>query len=111
MSYNYAEDGWDGTGRLRIGPDSDLLLDAARWVARAQVVRPDTIQRHVRVGFVKAVRLTLLLEQEGLIGPREGWGHKPLVMPDSLPAALEHVREAAAREAAPEAAGTETTDG
>ena len=99
FSYNYTENGLDSSGRLSIGADLNLFLDAVRWTARSRVIRPVTIQRHVRVGWVKAIRLTILLEQEGMIGPPDdGGGHQPLVTADSLDAALERVRETAAAE-------------
>ena len=64
--------------RMEIGYDLDLLLDAARlvingrtwpgWTGRQlRVIDQAAVQRHVRVGFAKAGRLLLLLEDFGII--------------------------------------------
>lgn len=89
--------------RLAIGHDLDLLLDAVRYASTARRVSSSTIQRRVRVGWVKADRLRLLLAQEGIIGPADSRNcHEPVVTADGLAAALERVRSAAREEAGDE---------
>ena len=69
------------TDRMKVGHDLDLLLDAARlvisrrtWSGRPfKVITQNTVQRHVRVGFVKAGRLLLLMEDFGIVS-RSGAG-------------------------------------
>lgn len=92
--------------RLPIGSDLHLLCEAARAVitGRWRTGRPvrtisaSALQRHIRVGFAKAQRLMLLLEQEGVIETRfskPGWQWRCLVPPDGLDAALERIRQSA----------------
>ena len=92
---------WQPDGRLTIGHDLGMLLDAAAVAVKVGSVSDMSIQRHIRVGFVKAGRLRLLLAQEGIIDPsRSGSGrHQSLVAPGGLDAALSRIREAAGKEA------------
>lgn len=61
------------------GGDADVELDAedpiverARALAaQHQRVSPSLFQRRLRIGYLKAVKLIDLLEEEGMIGPRE----------------------------------------
>ncbi|WP_242892582.1 DNA translocase FtsK [Actinomadura litoris] len=65
------------------GADWDLLLYAAQRVIGRERVNQTWIQRHVRVGFVKAGQLLCLLEDAGLIGPTtsgRGRWHDVLVL-------------------------------
>jgi len=85
--------------RMPIGHDLSMLLDAACIAARFDHVTAAQLQRRVRVGFVKAGRLVLLLEQEGLIvRTRVAGRFRSLIGPGELSAALERIREAAAKE-------------
>jgi hypothetical protein len=90
---------------LPIGHDLDLLLQAARAVitGRVRVISQLNIQRRLRVGFVKAWRLLVLLEQEGVIirsgvGP-SGTGLECAVPRRDLDAALVRIRRSASTEA------------
>jgi hypothetical protein len=62
-----------------------LLRDAAQFAATQRWVTRQTIQRHVRVGFVTAGRLVLDLQDAGLIGPAGYAGRHPVL---DEPAAL-----------------------
>lgn len=88
--------------RLLIGHDLNLLLDAAKVAVSRKFTGPASIQRRVRVGFVKAQHLTLLLAQEGIIDRQpDGRGHRVLIQPDGLDVALDRIREAAGKEVQP----------
>ena len=91
---------WQPDQRLTIGHDLGMLLDAATAAVRVGSVSNSSIQRHVRVGFAKAGRLRLLLEQEGIIDSSRGTAgrHQSLVAPGGLDAALSRIREAAGKE-------------
>ncbi|MFC9974486.1 DNA translocase FtsK [Spirillospora sp. NPDC127200] len=78
------------------GYDKQLLLDAAGMVIEAQRVDQNWIQRHVRVGFVKAGRLLELLEDAGVIGPLPATraGQRQVLVPrEQREAALARLRE------------------
>ncbi|MFI6518961.1 DNA translocase FtsK [Spirillospora sp. NPDC050679] len=78
------------------GYDERLLLDAAGMVIEAQRVDQNWIQRHVRVGFVKAGRLLELLEEAGVIGPLPATraGQRQVLIPrEQREAALARLRE------------------
>jgi S-DNA-T family DNA segregation ATPase FtsK/SpoIIIE len=50
-------------------------------------VSPSLLQRRLRIGYLKAARLIELLEQEGVVGPREeGESRKVLVATADDPA-------------------------
>lgn len=71
------------------GTDRSMLLDAARVAIGRPKVSPDMIQRRVRVGFAKAGRLLILLEEAGVIGPwAVGGSHDVLVSASQRDAVL-----------------------
>ena len=91
----------------QIGHDLDLFLDTARlvitrrwWSGRPITVISQTlIQRHIRVGFAKAGKLLLLLEDFGIIARSGRFEYTFAVEPSDLDAKLAEIRAAHAREA------------
>ncbi|MGW4663215.1 DNA translocase FtsK [Streptosporangium sandarakinum] len=68
-----------------IGEDHRLFLDAARAAVSSRSASAPMIQRKVRVGFVKALRLLILLEDAGIVGPHSSTsGRTVLVQADAL---------------------------
>jgi len=60
----------DGGARL---VESDPLVERARALAlQHRRVSPSLFQRRLRVGYSKATKLIEILEEEGIVGPREG---------------------------------------
>ncbi len=52
--------------------EDDPMLDRARDLAyEHQRVSPSLLQRRLRIGLVKAARIIDMLEEEGIVGPRE----------------------------------------
>jgi S-DNA-T family DNA segregation ATPase FtsK/SpoIIIE len=52
--------------------DNDPAIERARELAaQHQRVSPSLFQRRLRVGYVKATKLIEILEDEGIVGPRE----------------------------------------
>src|SRR5580692_168073 len=88
-----------GGTRVPIGADLDLLLAAARAVTARRSIGPGSLQRGLRVGFAKADRLVLLLEQEGLIARVGARRWTCLIRPGGLDAALDRIRKAGASDA------------
>jgi hypothetical protein len=94
--------------RMEIGHDLDLFLNAARlvisrrsWSGRPlKVVTQNSIQRHIRVGFVKAGHLLLLLEDFGIIAWSGPSRYACTVEAGDLEARLTEIREASATELA-----------
>lgn len=94
-----------------IGADLDLLCDAARAVARrraAATTGAGSVQRKVRVGWVKAKRLVILLERYGVIGPAPGGcgaydcgKHPVLITEAQVPETITRLRKIASNERAP----------
>lgn len=88
---------------MPIGHDIDLLCDAVTFAARGYVVSQRNLQRHVRVGFVKAQRLLLLMDNYGITDgpPLTRWSSRTaLITPEQLPAKLAELREIASKEKA-----------
>ncbi|MBI5947235.1 MAG: DNA translocase FtsK [Chloroflexi bacterium] len=65
--------------------EDDPIVGRARHLAMEhQRVSPSLFQRRLRIGYVKACRLIDLLEEEGLVGPREeGESRRVLATPQS----------------------------
>jgi DNA segregation ATPase FtsK/SpoIIIE, S-DNA-T family len=90
--------------RTPIGYDLGLLCEAVGVVTRFQRADKSLLQRRVYVGFAKAGRLLLLLEDYGIIVPADSPGRHPvLVAREDRDAALERIREAAGKEPADDA--------
>jgi hypothetical protein len=87
---------------LPIGRDLDLLCDAVTWASERQFINQRTIQRRVRVGFLKAQWLLLLIDDYGITGgqPSGRWeSREVLITAEQLPAKLTELREYARKEA------------
>lgn len=66
-------DGKSGGGRAgEEAPDDDLWADAVRWVAERGEASTSMLQRKFRVGFQRASRLLDMMEERGIVGPRDG---------------------------------------
>jgi DNA segregation ATPase FtsK/SpoIIIE, S-DNA-T family len=85
---------------MPIGHDIDLLCDAVEVATRLQQASATVLQRKVRVGFAKAWRLLLLLEDYGVIGPAVRGKHRVLVASDDHAATIARLREIASKETA-----------
>lgn len=87
--------------RTPIGYDLGLLCEAVEVVTRFQRADRSLLQRRAGVGYVKAGRLLLLLEDYGIIGPADTPGRHPvLVAREDRDAALARLREIAGKETA-----------
>lgn len=92
---------------MAIGHDLDLFLDAAEIIIKRRtwsgnpfrVINQNTIQRRVRVGWVKAGRLLLLLEDYGIVTRCGAARFDFAVEPDVLEVKLAEIRAAHALEA------------
>jgi S-DNA-T family DNA segregation ATPase FtsK/SpoIIIE len=61
----------NGDGDIDV-EEGDPIIDRARTLARSHTrVSPGLFQRRLRIGYVKALRLIEILEEEGVVGPRE----------------------------------------
>jgi hypothetical protein len=90
----------DKADRLPISHDIDLLCDAVTWAVerrRRTRIAPGSIQRYVRVGWVKAERLSLLMDDYGITAG-EFPNRTVLVTKEQLPDVLAKLREIASRE-------------
>jgi DNA segregation ATPase FtsK/SpoIIIE, S-DNA-T family len=85
--------------RMPIGYDIGLLCDAVEVVTRLQQASATVIQRKLRVGFVKAGRLLLLLSDYGITGAPDSRGRYPvLVAWEDHAATIAQLREMAGKE-------------
>jgi hypothetical protein len=89
---------------LPIGRDIDLLCDAVTAVAGSAFVSQRNLQRRIRVGFIKAQLLLLLMDAYGITDgpPQTRWSSRTVkVSKTDLPARLAELRDLAAREGSP----------
>jgi S-DNA-T family DNA segregation ATPase FtsK/SpoIIIE len=78
---NGGEDDFD------VDPDDPMYERARDLALQHRHVSPSLFQRRLRLGYVKASKLIDLLEEEGIIGPREQ-GESHLVLATTAPADL-----------------------
>jgi S-DNA-T family DNA segregation ATPase FtsK/SpoIIIE len=78
---NGGEDDFD------VDPDDPMYKRARDLALQHRHVSPSLFQRRLRIGYVKASKLIDLLEEEGIIGPREQ-GESHLVLATTAPADL-----------------------
>tara|TARA_B100001123_G_scaffold421786_2_gene529829 strand:- start:8393 stop:10726 length:2334 start_codon:yes stop_codon:yes gene_type:complete len=70
----------NGSDDFEVEEDDPLLEDARDLAARHKRLSPSLLQRRLNVGFLKAERLIVALEREGVVGPRlEGESREVLV--------------------------------
>lgn len=80
-----------GDAHMPIGYDIDLLCDAVTVASSREFINQRTIQRHVRMGFVKAQRLLLLMDAYGITDgqPTGRWQSRVvLITGEQLPGVL-----------------------
>jgi S-DNA-T family DNA segregation ATPase FtsK/SpoIIIE len=56
---------------IELDEDDPLIQHAKALTREHQRVSPSLLQRRLKVGYVKAVKLIEMLEEEGIVGPRE----------------------------------------
>jgi DNA segregation ATPase FtsK/SpoIIIE, S-DNA-T family len=65
--------------------EDDPMLDEARILAsQHQRVSPSLLQRRLKIGHLKAVRLIEVLEEEGIVGPPEDGESRRVLVPDGI---------------------------
>jgi hypothetical protein len=80
-----------------IGPDIDLLCQAAEMAAGGYTLTRSNVQRRLRVGFAKAAHLLDLLEHYDVISPMDSHGvRRPNIGICDLPKVVEELRRKAA---------------
>jgi hypothetical protein len=86
--------------RMRIGPDIELLCDAATIAASREVLSIQRVQRLMRVGYAKANRLYLLMQEYGILGDlAEDIDHRRVLITQAdLAPTLDGLRKIAAEE-------------
>lgn len=85
--------------RMPIGPDIALLCEAATAVTGSSSISQRHLQRRLRVGFVKAQRLLLLMDDYSITGGAPFGGDRAVLLSRcDLPAQLAELRGMAARE-------------
>ena len=60
----------NGSDDIEVEEDDPLLVDARDLAGRHTRLSPSLLQRRLNVGFLKAERLIVALEREGVLGPR-----------------------------------------
>jgi hypothetical protein len=86
---------------MPIGYDIDLLCDAVTFATEGYTINQRDLQRGIRVGFVKAQRLLLLMGDYGITttpGSRQE-SRMVLLTKDQVPGKLAELREIASKEA------------
>jgi S-DNA-T family DNA segregation ATPase FtsK/SpoIIIE len=74
-----------------------MLEEVAEYVVKNQWAAASTIQRHLRMGYVKVQQMLSELERLGVVGPADGSRARDVLVPmTSLGPVLERVRESEA---------------
>jgi S-DNA-T family DNA segregation ATPase FtsK/SpoIIIE len=61
----------NGDGDIAVAEDDPVIARARNLAMQHSRVSPSLFQRRLRVGYLKAARLIEILEEEGILGPRE----------------------------------------
>jgi S-DNA-T family DNA segregation ATPase FtsK/SpoIIIE len=60
-----------GDGDIEVDEDDSIVAKARALAVQHNRISPSLLQRRLKVGYLKAVKLIEILEDEGVVGPRE----------------------------------------
>ena len=60
-----------GDANIEVEEDDPVVIQARALAEKHQRVSPALLQRRLRIGYLKASRVLEILEEEGIVGPRE----------------------------------------
>jgi DNA segregation ATPase FtsK/SpoIIIE, S-DNA-T family len=72
-----------GDSAIEIEEDDPIVEKAAALARQHQRVSPSLLQRRLKIGYVKAVRLMDVLEEQGVVGPREEGESRKVIEPSA----------------------------
>src|SRR5687768_9762230 len=72
-----------GDGDIDVDEDDPIVTRARTLAGQHTRVSPSLFQRRLRVGYMKAVKLIEILEQDGIVGPREQGESRRVLAPGS----------------------------
>ena len=70
-----------GDSAIEIEEDDPIVERATALARQHQRVSPSLLQRRLKIGYVKAVRLMDVLEEQGVVGPREEGESRKVIEP------------------------------